>query len=288
MSIEITRATDLPDRPGDRVIRYSLTRSLIAAALLVHIGGALVWFLARREGPLAWYIGALLLVILAFVAADIRARRRPSSWLLRVANDGLYVHLRSYRNAHLMDSPDPVAFIPWDDIASARVVKERRDIPSASAGAEHATHYVQRRTLIVLEVNADTHALVQALDAERRARVPLKRRLIGRSRTTWLDYPVRLADDNTLEIEWNVGGSADSFVESLRDRIRVGPLVSRTRDFADLEKLGREQQVAALRELAEAGNIIAAVAMARRLYGYDLAEAREFVDRLAAERRERP
>lgn len=51
-------------------------------------------------------------------------------------------------------------------------------------------------------------------------------------------------------------------------------------DYANFKGLSREEQEKRLLELAETGQTIAAIGMARRLYAYDLTEARGFVENL--------
>jgi ribosomal protein L7/L12 len=53
-----------------------------------------------------------------------------------------------------------------------------------------------------------------------------------------------------------------------------------TRDFTHLATLSREQQEGRILELAESGQTMAAIHAARALYGYDLTQAKEFVDGL--------
>jgi hypothetical protein len=56
------------------------------------------------------------------------------------------------------------------------------------------------------------------------------------------------------------------------------------KDFVDLERLGRAEQETRLLELAESGDKIGAITVARKLYSYDLATAKDFVEGLINER----
>ena len=53
-----------------------------------------------------------------------------------------------------------------------------------------------------------------------------------------------------------------------------------SKNFVNLEQLSREEQESRLLELAESGDMIGAVTMARRLYSYDLTAAKQFVEGL--------
>jgi ribosomal protein L7/L12 len=71
-----------------------------------------------------------------------------------------------------------------------------------------------------------------------------------------------------------------TLLDTLARHTMVRPAVELTNDFYDLEKLSRADQDARLLELAESGDKIGAIALARRLYGYDLAQAKDFIERL--------
>jgi ribosomal protein L7/L12 len=53
-----------------------------------------------------------------------------------------------------------------------------------------------------------------------------------------------------------------------------------SQDFAHLQGLSREEQQKQLRELAQRGETVAAIYMARKLYGCGLEEARSMVEEL--------
>ncbi len=55
--------------------------------------------------------------------------------------------------------------------------------------------------------------------------------------------------------------------------------------IVNLDKLSQAEQETRLLELALSGNQIGAIAMARKLYGYDLSRAKEFVEGLARKKR---
>ena len=52
-------------------------------------------------------------------------------------------------------------------------------------------------------------------------------------------------------------------------------------DYTRLAGLDRAEQERRLRELAESGQTLAAIKLARSFYGYDMTEAKRFVDGLA-------
>jgi ribosomal protein L7/L12 len=73
---------------------------------------------------------------------------------------------------------------------------------------------------------------------------------------------------------------AGVFLDALRSRVEIAPKVAVSADFSDLQGLPREQQEKRLRELDQRGQTIAAVYLARGLYGCDLREATNLVKNL--------
>ena len=57
-----------------------------------------------------------------------------------------------------------------------------------------------------------------------------------------------------------------------------------SKNFVNLEALSREEQETRLLELAASGDKLGAITMARRLYAYDLTQAKEFVEGLTNKR----
>jgi ribosomal protein L7/L12 len=53
-----------------------------------------------------------------------------------------------------------------------------------------------------------------------------------------------------------------------------------SKSYANLAPLSKEEQETRLLELAESGDMIGAIAMARKLYSYDLTRAKQFVEEL--------
>jgi len=84
-----------------------------------------------------------------------------------------------------------------------------------------------------------------------------------------------------LRIEWKVIPKAQTFLDALGRRTLVRPTEKTSKDFADLEALNRKEQQNRLLELAESGDKIGAIDMARQRYGYDLSQAQELVEGLA-------
>ena len=70
-----------------------------------------------------------------------------------------------------------------------------------------------------------------------------------------------------LQVEWSAVPGANAFLEALRPYTSIAPPVVVSEDFANIGSLAREEQERRLRELDQRGQTIAAVYLARKLYG---------------------
>jgi hypothetical protein len=274
------RLGDVPKSERDRVFRYSPGRA--AALSLVTFGAvaALLYFGLSRRSGLAIYLAAAIVVGMLVMRRFILARFRPSNWLVRLGDGGLFLQFRSYLNHHFPADDLTVAFIPYSAVRSARRVTERRDIPYRAPDWYRAVRVTrQTRRLVELEL-ADDSSLAKALEDEVSRKPPTEKHWYGTSGTKYNHAPVWLAGSGLLDVEWGVAPGADSFLEAIRSYAKIEAPVEVTVDYTRLKGLSREEQERRIAELAGSGQIIAAVYVARRLLGYDLTQARSFVDGL--------
>ncbi len=83
-----------------------------------------------------------------------------------------------------------------------------------------------------------------------------------------------------MQLEWKVVPGTGVLFEALRPYTTIADLINVSTDFVDLEGLNSEDQERRPRELLDRGQTITAVYIARRLYRYDLHQARAFVEGL--------
>jgi hypothetical protein len=106
--------------------------------------------------------------------------------------------------------------------------------------------------------------------------------------STILTFPsksqARLWASRCLQIEWGVVPNGQDFLDALTWHKLVLPTEESSNDFINLEELSRAEQEARLLELAESGDMIGAIAAARKLYSYDLTTAKDFVEGLVGKR----
>src|SRR4030095_6562128 len=133
--MQVMRLADVPLDQRDRVFHYSGFRAVTGAMILVVIAlGALVFGLVKNSW-LAYYVAAVVAICLLIFQRLVTARFRSSNWLIRMTEHGLFVTFRSSLNHHFSDQDPTVLFLPHSEIRSARLVKERRELPDPDDGS---------------------------------------------------------------------------------------------------------------------------------------------------------
>lgn len=277
--MQFMRLADTRMDPRDRVFQYSKPRVVLGASMLgvIAIGAFLFGWL--NSFWLAYYVATVLAIYALILHKLLTARFRQTNWLVRMTDDGLFIKFRSYLNHGFPDEDLTVLFIPYSEIRSAKLIKERQKLPDHDE-PNRKNSTVRTRRLIELELAGNSDSLAGALAHETK-RVFAKRNQGGAAVSARYQHlPVRLSSPTSLQIEWGVVPGARSFLEALTRHTLVKPATDTSKNFADLAGLGRKEQEARLLELAESGDVISAVALARQLYSYDLTTAKQFVDSL--------
>ena len=275
--MRVMRLADVPTTERDRVFRYSPARALSSVFALIGISAGVAWLGWQRHAwPLFVFSGLLLLVLLPMQRL-ILARFRATNWLARMSDPGMFIQFRSYLNYHFPAEALTVVFIPYHEIRSARRVRQRRRVPSMGEGDGSSE---QVRTVVELELAGDTAPLAPALAAELAAPAPKEARWYGSTATRYEHHPARLLSPTCLEVEWGVVPNARAFLDGLRRYTEIEPPVETSQDYLHLQTKSRDEQEKRLLELAESGQVMTAITIARRLYGYDLTTARAFVEDL--------
>jgi hypothetical protein len=273
--MQLMRLADVPVSARDQVFCYSRGRAICGTiTLLGFILGAFVYG-QLMQSWLYHYLGAITLFFLWLFRKLILARFHPSNWLVRMSDDGLWIKFRSYLNDHFPAEDLTVVFLAFAEIRSAKFVRERQEIPDTEERGR-PTSSIRTRKYVELELAADCQQLTDELAHERE-------RVMGRVTgitTRYHDTPVFFAARDRLRVEWNVVPKAPAFLDAMTRHILVQPAERSSKDLADFDGLSQKEQEAKLLELAQSGDKIGAIAMARRLYSYDLAAAKQFVEEL--------
>jgi hypothetical protein len=274
--MRLMRETDVPETPRDHVFRASRMHGVLLALAVVGVCAAILFYHWPAPRP-SYYFSAGILIVLLLLRRFITARFHPSNWLVRIGDDGLFIHFRSYLNDHLSADDPTVVFIAFQEIHSARLVRERVETPDLSTQRGTTTQFLR---WVEFELATDPAPLADALSTELGRPAAEEKRWYGTSATLYRDYPVLMQTQPFLRAKWQVVPRAAVFLSAIKPRVEIAAPIKLASDFTKLQGLSREQQEERLRELDQRGNTIGAVYMARRLYGGDLAEATRFVDNL--------
>ena len=276
--MRLLRLRDVQTSPVDRVFRYSPMRIGIFSLALACAAVALVlvdWEGRRRSTYyVAYYVVGVLVLGLVLMRRLVLARLRSSNWLVRMRDDGLLIQFRSYLNYHLPGEDVAVVSIPYQDIRSARLLRERTEIPAQDGNRK------KTRRLVELELAGDVTPLSKAFAAESAKPGPREKTWHGNVSTLYRHYPVRMVSLPFLQVEWSVVPQATVFLDALRTHTKIAPPVAVSEDFLHIGSLSGEEQEKRLHDLDQRGETIAAIQIAARIYGYDLNRAKAFVEGL--------
>ncbi len=273
--MRLLRLSDVEASPNDRVFYHSRAQALLWLLLAISPCAALLFRGFRASWGPGYYLAAVSLIFLLVSLRFITSRFRLTNWLVRMNDQGAFIQFRSYLNYHLPAEDLTVVFVPYQEIRSARLVRERIRVPDREGGtATQTLRYVE------FELAGDLDPLARALAAESAERAPQEKRWYGSSSTLYQDYPAGMPSPPFLRVRWSVVPRARTFLDALRPYTTVADPVVMSQDFGHLESLSREEQQKRLRELAQRGEVIAAIYITRRLYGCGLSEAKEMVDDL--------
>jgi hypothetical protein len=271
--MQLLRLADVPLNRRDKLFYHSRLRAVAGGLMILAVGlGLLVFAWLKSVWP-AYFVAVVIFLCLLIFHQLILARFRPSNWLLRLNDDGMFLKFRSYLNDRFPQYDLTVVYLPFSEIRSAKLVREKQELQDYRG---HAGTTTKLRKYVELEVSGDCRQLSEEL-AKERERV-VKGKAISSAR--YGDFSVRVVGPDRVQIDWTVVPPVQTLLDALTRHTLVRPTEASSKDFANLEKLSREQQEARLLELAESGDKIGAIAMARRLYSYDLTAAKQFVEEL--------
>lgn len=270
--LAIVAAAEAPPRPGEWLCRERPLRHVVVFGLFAALAAGLLALPSLIAATptagrvLAYGFGGFCLLLALLTRGGALGALGASAWRLRAAPDGLTVNLRSYLNHHFAADSPCVLRLPR---SAVRAVRPFRQELRAGHGDSVRRHKVEALDIVLRRAAAPE--IEDALTAERRR---MGRGLFGiRSRNG--HEPVRL-DGAVLRIYWRSPHDAltPGLDETLAQLARwfptqAAPLPSGVRD-----------PEADLLDLARAGDRLAAMQMARELYGMDLTEAKNFVDAL--------
>ena len=162
--MQLLRLADVPIDRRAHEFRYSRFRAGTGAIMLAAAALALIAFGRLNNTWIPYYIAGVIIVTLLIFHNLVTARFRPTHWLVRMTDDGLFIKFRSYLNYRFSDQDPTVVFIPYSELSSAKLVKERQAIPDRDGGNPRAT--IRTRPFIELELAGNSEPLADALAGE--------------------------------------------------------------------------------------------------------------------------
>ena len=282
--MQLLRERDVPAGDHDRVFRYSRFNATIAFALLLAGPVALFATGVRHRDLLPQVLAIVAAGLVLLARRFLVARFRPSNWLVRATESGVYVNFRSYLNYHFSRDDLTVAFVPYREITGARLVSEtveKLDLaPRIDGSRSNRVSSYQRRKTAELELSCDTTALAAALLEESARPGPTEKRWYGSTSMRANHHPVMLEGRARLRIVWECVPRIGRFFAGLSSHVRVEASTTRNWSYEATRELDRPALEQRIAELARAGKMREARLQVRLHFAYDNDETRHFIDRL--------
>lgn len=215
--MQLMRERDVPAKNNVRVYRYAPWSVLLVYLLLLGLAAGLVATGIRQHVTFMKILGALFGCFVLLGRRFLIARFRPSNWLLRADENGIYVKFRSYLNYHFPPDDPTVVFIPYREIRTAHRTRERRQ--NGFVGDNRRS--VQTVTLVEMELTCDVAALSSAVSEENSRPGPKEKRWYGSTSSRANHCPLVVDRHGKLRILWECRPSAASFLARLAQHAPV-------------------------------------------------------------------
>ena len=257
---------------GYRIVT-TLAALLICLAIAIAAG-----YGAYRAWVENTMFGVAILVWIAFwfglfaliLRGVLRARLRPTNWLVRTQTGGILVNLRSYLNYEFDPNNRAAVHFKYADIEFARAHWIRQGMPTDKGGGESIRFH--RYAEFKLRNEALVKELKTELAEERTLFAPLGGRFIkGRKRSS--HYPVHVSREGWVRIEWAVRPSLKKFLEEISGQVAFKEAAVTHQSFR-----AAQDQEALLLELIATGDRVGAIKVIKEIYGYDTTRAVKFLE----------
>lgn len=274
----LSRHEARPD-PGDVLVRPRSSGYLVWGVLFLALAGWLGWL--GYEGRMRWWLAALLGVLSVLIGSGSiqtwTKTLRRDNWLMAVGGVRVLIRFRSFLHDHFPAADPQVVELPLEHVVSVRQTRQKVTRPATKQSGVHHRH------LTFLDIRTrglNLSPLWNALARERTVRHLGNRR----------DHdPVLLVGDGIIRVEmvsgWAIARPRIDAVLRLLGRHAVVEEGASEEVFegTGLPVASLQEHEAAVQDLARSGEVLAAVQLARTLYGDSLVEAKAHVERLAAE-----
>jgi hypothetical protein len=253
---------------------------------------ALISFTGLSVGFICWHhfgncplnialiFGGFMGLFVLYTFSILKKTLAPSNWLLTLESDRISIKFRSYLNAHFPDTDPQIVRLPLKEIESARITKQRITQYGFSGRRQTAFH-----TFLDLNIPEQVLSpLQEQLKHERNMEPPLTGKFV-KSRSKSNHYPVSVAGEHTIRIEWRsphdqIHPNVPRVISLLADRgIKIDPLSKEVLDMT-LTSSDKRQMEDRILFLAQRGDVLSATKLARQAFGMNLTDAKNFVEEL--------
>ena len=279
---------EIPIRSDDQVFKASTTGMFIWPILYSGISIVLFWlgisgtkiYGLKIPPEVLFYGGCVIFALLAWASVgQVRARMKPSNWLMRCDSSGVIIKYRSFMNWRIPAEDVQAVGFDYSEIAEVRMSKEQRTVPGLSYNQRK---WIQHLTYLDFYLrNGDTSTLEAHLQAEQKAEPP------GNFKTIYRDYPVEVSPGGIVRLRWSksagykISPSPKKAIEYLNRYVNTTADGNSTKvDLTYQSNLTPEEGDAKILKLANSGDKMGAVKLTRQIYGSTLSEAVAFVDKL--------
>jgi hypothetical protein len=270
--VRFLREQDVTFGPQHRIFREARWVRLLSVVTGIILVGAFVAVALSTHEWFPWIIAAGMSLFCLPVISGFIHTFHPSNWLLAINPSGLWLKFRAYDNDNM--SPDDIVVVQlaFSEIAWVRKVKETSITPDSEHGSRSSHH-----TYLELQLHDEDISILEQHLREEHKRRPAK---------GWKSehYPVRIASPGRLRVEFSGSCSlitprVSKALGLLKSQVELRPAETDLQDYTISSKDKAEQESRIL-ELVQRGERMAAIQTVRKLYGYSLAQARQFVDDL--------
>jgi hypothetical protein len=281
------RLSEIPIWSDDQVFKVSptgpfiwLTAFSVVAIVLLALGidGGRRIPAARPLPVFLDYIGAMAFGFFGWmVSCQLRTCLKPTNWLLRCHGSGIIIKYRSYWNWRFPAQDIQAVGFDYSEIAWVRKMEEKHIVQGLDQTRE-------RQKLTCLDFclhHPDTAALQTHLQAEQRAKFQGKW-----TTSAVLDYPVEVLPEGIIRLRWRKSGQcalSPSLARALQypgHHVTIASPDSMKVDLTHQPGRPPREEDAKILKLAQSGDRIAAIELARLTYGSTLTEAVALVEKL--------
>ncbi len=206
----------------------------------------------------------------------------PTNWLVAIGPDRMLLKFRSYLNSHFPEEDPQVILLSYSEVEAAQITKQK----IIYEGARREGPTTEYHTYLDLFVrDQDPQPLKERLRYERNVKVT-KDRIICKTSSKAVHYPVSVVEDKIIRIQWRCPSSwvvpgIKRVIDVLaRQHVNIRPTQRQVHDYTKTHSADSKESEARILELAEKGKVFAATRLARKVFNYNTTEAKQFVEGL--------